>query len=218
MEYWNSQLTEKSWKLLQEIRKKYEFILIGGWATYLWTKQQKSKDTDIVVEINELQKLKNENLIKNERLKKYEIKSEEIDIDIYVSHFSTLSIPPEEIKNYTTETEGFKLACPEALLILKQGAEISRRNSIKGEKDKIDILSLLFLTNFDIKKYLQIIKKYFLANYKEELISIIKSFIDYSSLNLTAREFKLKKQGVLKKLSNNLHIQQYKSLNSNFEV
>ena len=40
-EFWNSLLTEKSWNLLIEIKKKYDFILIGGWAVYLLTRQQK---------------------------------------------------------------------------------------------------------------------------------------------------------------------------------
>ena len=68
MEYWNTLLTEKSWVLLQEIRKKYQFVLIGGWAIYLWARRQKSKDIDIVVSIDELQKLKQENLEKNDHL------------------------------------------------------------------------------------------------------------------------------------------------------
>ena len=89
--FWNSLLTEKSWKILQEFREKYDFILIGGWAVYLWAKRQKSKDIDIVVSIDELQKLKKENLVKNDRLKKYEIKTGEIDIDIYASYFSELA-------------------------------------------------------------------------------------------------------------------------------
>jgi len=48
-EFWNSLLTEKSWEILQELRKDYNFILIGGWAVYLLTKQKKSKDIDIVI-------------------------------------------------------------------------------------------------------------------------------------------------------------------------
>ena len=118
MEFWNSQLTEKSWEALQDLKKKYDFILIGGWAIYLWTKQQKSKDIDIVVSISELQKLKQENLSKNDSLRKYEIKIGEIDVDIYVSHFSKLIIPPEHIGNYISKIEGFSVISKEALLIL----------------------------------------------------------------------------------------------------
>lgn len=200
MEFWNSNLTEKSWILLQELRKKYNFILIGGWAVYLWIKQQKSKDIDIVVDLKELQILKKENLIKNDRLKKYEIKFNEIDIDIYVEHFSKLSIPVEDIKNYTSEIEGFHVISKEALVILKQGAEIERRNSIKGEKDKIDIFTLLFFSDFDFKKYYSILKKYSLKNYLIELTNLLKNFRDFQELNLSPREFKLKKQKILYEL------------------
>src|SRR3989344_179180 len=97
-EFWNSLLTEKSWNLLQELKKEHSFILIGGWAVYLFTKQQKSKDIDIVIDIKELQKFKSENLNKNDNLKKYEIKREDIDIDIYLEHYSRLAIPAEDIK------------------------------------------------------------------------------------------------------------------------
>jgi len=50
MEFWNNTLTEKSWKILQQLKKEnFDFVLIGGWAAYLWTKLHKSKDIDIVI-------------------------------------------------------------------------------------------------------------------------------------------------------------------------
>jgi len=197
MEFWNSQLTEKSWNILQELKNKYDFILIGGWAVYLWTRQQKSKDIDIVVDILELQKLKNEKLSKNNNLKKYEIKTQEIDIDIYVSHFSKLIIPPEDIRHYTSKIESFTVATREALLILKQGAYIDRKDSVKGEKDRIDIISLLFFSAIDFRYYKSILKKYNLEDYINNLASLLKNFRDYNALNLTPREFKLKKKKLL---------------------
>ncbi len=200
MEFWNSLLTEKSWRLLQELKKKYNFILIGGWAIYLWTKQQKSKDIDIVVDIKELQKLKKENLNKNDNLKKYEMKYEEIDIDIYVPYFSKLTIPTEDLKNYISKIEGFNVVSSEVLLILKQGVESQRKSSVKGEKDKIDIISLLFFSNIDFKKYKFIIEKYKLVNYIEKLINLVRNFTDYQPLNLNPREFKLKKEEIIKNL------------------
>ncbi len=200
MKFWNSLLTEKSWKILQDFGKKYDFILIGGWATYLWAKQQKSKDIDIVVEIKELQKLKAESLSKNDRLKKYEIKIEDIDIDIYVSHYSKLTIPPEDLKKYAKKIEGFKVLSPEALMILKQGAYEDRKNSLKGEKDLVDIMSLIFSSDFDFGNYKSILNKYSLSHYVENLIYLLSNFKDYDSLNLTPRDFKLKKVKLLKDL------------------
>ena len=133
MEYWNSMLTEKSWKILHEIRKQFNFVLIGGWAVYLWAKTHKSRDIAIVVDFQTLEKLKKDyGLRKNDHLKKYEIKQDEIDIDIYVPYYSKLAIPVEEIKS--AKIEGFDVAKPEFLLILKQGAEIERNESQKGER------------------------------------------------------------------------------------
>ncbi|MEK6892575.1 MAG: hypothetical protein AABX07_00045 [Nanoarchaeota archaeon] len=203
MEFWNNLLTEKSWEVLKEIRKKYHFILIGGWATYLWAKQQKSRDIDIVVDVKELQKLKEENLSKNDNLKKYEIKRGEIDIDIYVDYYSKLAIPAEDIKNYYSEVEGFNVIIPELLLILKQGALIDRENSAKGEKDKIDIISIILFSNVDYKKYYSILKKYHLENYLARLLHLLRNFKDFGRFNLTPKEFKVKKEkvvGILKSI------------------
>ncbi|MBU1199295.1 MAG: hypothetical protein KKF46_07320 [Nanoarchaeota archaeon] len=200
-EYWNSLLTEKSWKLLQEIKNKYEFILIGGWAAYLLAKQQKSKDIDIVIDIKQLEKLKKENLIKNDRLKKYEIKIEEIDIDIYVEYYSELTLPVQDIKNYAIKIQGYNVICPEALLILKQGAYKDREYSVKGEKDKIDIISIIFFTEIDLNKYNQILEKYNLGLYKKDLKKLLSGFKDYNVLGITPRELKLKKEQIIKKIN-----------------
>ena len=129
MDYWHNILTEKSWNVLQKIKQDFEFTLIGGWAVYLWTKGHKSKDVDIIVDFETLSQLKKKyDLRKNEKLKKYEIRIEEIDIDIYVPHYSGL-MPLEEVD--TEKVEGFTVAKPEYLLILKQGAELERKESEK---------------------------------------------------------------------------------------
>ena len=198
-EYWNSLLTEKSWQILQDLRREYNFILIGGWAVYLFTKQQKSKDIDIVVGINELEKLKGRGLGKNDNLKKYEIKKEEIDVDIYVEHYSKLAIPVEDIKNYTAKIEGFEVVKAELLILLKQAAFKSRENSIKGEKDKIDIVSLALFADIDLDLYIKIAKKYKLEEFVDELKKVINSFNDYHSLELTLQELKRMKNDFILK-------------------
>ncbi|MBW2991529.1 hypothetical protein KY348_07565 [Candidatus Woesearchaeota archaeon] len=199
-EYWNSLLTEKSWNLLHDIKRKYNFILIGGWAVYLLTHQQKSKDIDIVIGMKELEKLKQKNITKNDRLKKYELKIEEIDIDIYVEYYSQLAMPVEDIKQHVIKIQGYKIASPEILLILKQGAYNDRKNSVKGEKDKIDIISIIFFTDFDFGKYNELLKKYKLEAWQHEIKRIISSFKDYNALNMTPRELKKEKEQVLSKL------------------
>jgi len=203
MEFWNSTLTEKSWKMLLKLKgEKFEFIIIGGWAAYLWTNLHKSKDIDIVIkQFEDLAILKNDyDLIKNNNLKKYEIKMEEIDIDIYVPFFSKLAMPVDEIRKHITKIQGFEVVKPEVLLILKQGAEEDREKSVKGEKDRIDIITLLFYSDINFNEYFKLLKEYKLGHYYQRLKNILLNFKEIKYINMNPREFKLKKQGMLKML------------------
>src|SRR3989344_6276432 len=196
MEYWNDLITERSWKILQEIKGKSNFILIGGWANYLWTRKFKSKDIDIVIDFETLDKLKKEyNLRKNDVLKKYEIKIDEIDIDIYVPFYSNLTIPLEKLRK--TKIENFDVVKIEDLLILKQGATIDREYSEKGKKDILDILSSLFYCEIDFEDYLNRLKELKREEFYDRLTNIIKDFQGYNYFNLTPRELKLKKEKLL---------------------
>ena len=153
MEFWNDLSTQKSWETLKKLNKKIDFIVIGGWGIYLWTHAIKSKDIDILLtDWETLLKIKKwYEPKKNNRLKRYEIIISEIDVDIYVPHYSKMPIPCHHLTAMTTKREGFKVLKPEPLLILKQQAIQDRKNSIKGQKDRIDILSLLLanIINFD---------------------------------------------------------------------
>lgn len=201
MDYWHNILTEKSWKILQEIKEEFYFVLIGGWAVYLWAKTNKSKDIDIVIDFKTLSELKkSHDLRKNEKMKKYEIKKDEIDIDIYVKHYSKLAIPIEKIE--TEKIEGFSVAKIEYLLALKQGAELNRRDSLKGEKDRIDILSMVFNCSIDFALYYRILKQNNLLHFLDQLIRIVSEFSDGKYLGLNPRELKLKKKEILKMLKN----------------
>ncbi|PIU30319.1 hypothetical protein COT07_01420 [Candidatus Woesearchaeota archaeon CG07_land_8_20_14_0_80_44_23] len=201
MDYWNDAITEKSWKRLQSIKEKFKFTLIGGWAVYLWTRNMKSKDIDVIVNFEGLNYLKlHYDLRKNDNLKKYEIKTEDADIDVYVPHYSKLAIPVEEIGKHSSIIEGFRVANAEILLILKQNAELERRESEKGEKDRIDIMNLVLNGDVDFEKYSEAIEQYNLNALKSNLIKIIREFKDYKYLNLNPRELKIKKELILKKL------------------
>jgi hypothetical protein len=205
MEFWNETLTQKSWNLLLGLEKaEFKFVLIGGWAAYLWTKKHKSKDIDIVLEdIKEIDILKaNYDLRKNDNLRKYEIKMEEIDIDIYVPYYSRLAVPAEDIKKYSTLVQGIKVVVPEMLLLLKQGAELDRKDSIKGLKDRVDIMTLLCNCEIDFRKYREILGKYGKKHFMARLKEIINRFKDIKYLDLNPREFKLRKKKIVDALRN----------------
>ena len=196
MDYWHGILTEKSWKVLQELKGRFDFILIGGWATYLWARTHKSKDIDIIVGFPVLSKLKREyDLGKNDNLKKYEISIDEIDVDIYVPFYSELALPLEKVEHEMIE--GLKVAKLEYLLILKQAAEEERSHSEKGEKDRIDIISLLLNCDVNFKKYHALLEENGKAEYFKKLMQMVQNFMDYKYLNLSPRELKLKKRKIL---------------------
>ncbi len=203
MEFWNTLITQKSWEILQDLTKKpFHFILIGGWAAYMWTRLHKSKDIDIIIyDYESLEYLKTHfQLVKNDQLKKYEIKIEEIDIDIYVPFYSKLSLPIEEIKKYTTKIENITVIRQELLLILKQQAELDRMHSVKGQKDRIDIMAMLCFGPINFSQYFTLLEKYRLEHFYERLKKIIGGFTELKHLNLNPREFKKKKEELMRKL------------------
>jgi len=189
MEFWNSDITEESWNKLQEMRKDIDFILIGGWAIYLYTKMHKSKDIDIIVNYDVLRSLGSlGNVQKNDRLHKYEIRSGRFDIDVYLPGYSRLSLPAEEIlKVLNRRVEGFRVPTPEALVVLKLGAAEERLKSIKGEKDAIDILSMLFFSDFNPVLFKKIVDEHVDNEYVRLLLSILRAadrrVIAYLDLN-----------------------------------
>lgn len=149
-DYYRDQVTAKSWQMLQQLAKKYQFVLIGGWAVWLYTHQLKSKDIDLIVEFDQLEKLRQDfPLVKNERLKKYEVTEGEIQIDIYVPHYSRLGADVSEVTATAVNVGGFRVPPPGVLLSLKLAAYKNRAGSSKGRKDLIDIVSLLVLPQLD---------------------------------------------------------------------
>jgi len=196
MEFYHDLITEKSFKLLRDLRKKFKFILIGGWAVFLYVKALKSKDIDIIIDYDQLEGFRKEyEVFKNDRLKKYEIKIEEIDIDIYLPYFSQLGLKIEEIQNYCQSREGFKVPIPEILLILKIYTYEKRKGTNKGRKDLIDIFSLLKEGEINWTKYKELIEKYNFKNLNEEFKDLVSSQGAIPELNLFNHQIaKLKKE------------------------
>ncbi|MBI3577401.1 hypothetical protein HY086_05175 [Candidatus Gottesmanbacteria bacterium] len=144
MDFYNDLVTQKSWQTLQSLKKTLDFVVIGGWAVWLYTKALKSKDIDIIVDYDQLEKLRKLYPVsKNDRLKKYEARNEEVQIDIYLPHYSKIGIPVEDILKTTQSIDAFRVPAPDKLLALKLYVYSQRKLSAKGQKDRLDILSLL---------------------------------------------------------------------------
>lgn len=198
MNFYHNLITIKSWQALLDLKKKYQFILIGGWAVFLYTKALKSKDIDVVMEFEELEKMRDEFIVsKNERLRKYEARKEEIEIDIYVPFYSSPGIPAEEIKKFTTRIEGFEIPEKEALVLLKQKALLDRQDSLKGKKDLVDLISLFKLADFDWQKYKDLVRRYQLENQVENIIGIIRKTVKMEELDLNPHQMAKFKKVIL---------------------
>ncbi|MBU3925300.1 MAG: hypothetical protein V1732_04415 [Patescibacteria group bacterium] len=197
-EFYHDLITEKSFRILRDFKKEFDFILIGGWAVFLYAKALKSKDIDIILDYDQLEKIRQKfTLVKNERLKKYEIKIEEIDIDIYAPYFSDLGLPVEEIKKYYQSREGFHLPLAEILLILKVYAASQRKGTSKGRKDLIDIFSLILRGKIDWGKYKGFIKQYGLEYLSKELKNLVFSAGEIPELDLSAHRISRIKKEIL---------------------
>ena len=203
MKFWDDLVTDKAWKILIDLSKNFNILVIGGWAAYLLTKTLKSKDIDVVVDFETLNEFQLEfGLKKNIHLKKYEVIIDDVSVDIYVPYFSKLAIPIEDLKNFSTTIEGIKIVQAEVLLILKQQAESERRDSIKGLKDRVDILNILINSDVDFKKYNNLVKKYKLNEYPKKLKGIIQPAMkefDYLGVK-DLRKIKLMKRNLLNKI------------------
>ncbi len=202
-EFWDDLILDRSWNVLISLTKEIDFILIGGWAVYLHAKAIKSKDIDIIVDFENLEKIKlTRGLKKTDFLRKYETKINEISVDIYVPFYSRFSLSIEAINKNIVRIEGFKMPKPEVLLILKQQAELERKDSIKGQKDRIDILNLLLNSEINLKNYLAIAEKHGIENYVKRLKEIVRgarSEFYYLGIDDT-RKIKLIKEKILQQM------------------
>jgi hypothetical protein len=148
---WREDVVDRSWTILIHLRELCRLVLIGGWAVYFWTRKLKSRDVDLCVDQDnfyELQgELRKENVFvtRNPRLRKYEAKFGDVEVDIYTPFQSNLVVPVRALfeNRWFANIEGHDVAVPEVLLLLKSQAAKERWSSEKGLKDRVDLLSLL---------------------------------------------------------------------------
>jgi len=186
---------EKAWQVLGELKSLADFILIGGWGVYMWTKKLKSRDIDISIDQENFYKLQAEllqrdyALKRNVRLMKFEALIGDVEVDIYTPFMSNLVIPCSDIFNQGLYSmiERFKVATPEVLLLLKTQATQQRWHTEKGVKDRADIISLLKFADINRDMLEQMLKKY---DKQHTLRSVLKrtiseSRVEYKFLGLT---------------------------------
>jgi len=198
MAFYHNLITQKSWQALQELNKTTDFILIGGWAVYLYTRGIKSKDIDIIVNYDQLSGLEKEYILnKNNRLKKYEARKNEVQIDIYLPYFSNLGIPVEDLIEKENQLKGFRVLNVNYLFVLKVYSLSQRGRTPKGRKDFIDIISLWQTKNININNVVKIIDKYQLKKELQTFENFIKENVELPELNLSRHYYAKIKKDIL---------------------
>jgi hypothetical protein len=192
---WRDEIVEKSWQILGELKGLAEFVLIGGWGVYMWTRKLKSRDIDIYIDQENFYKLQSELLQKNYalkrnvRLKKFEAIIDDVEVDIYTPFMSNLAVPCLDVfnKKLYSLIERFNVVIPEVLLLLKAQAAQQRWHAEKGVKDRVDIISLLKFAGIKRDLLEQILSTYDKQHTLRDTIkrTILESRIEYKFLGLT---------------------------------
>jgi len=191
---WRDDVTDRSWTVLSHLRELSRFILIGGWAVYMWTRKLKSRDIDLCIDQDafyilqaQLQK-ENVPISRNPRLRKFEAKMGDVEVAIYTPFESNLIIPVKALfqNHWFAGIDQYDAALPEVLLLLKSQAARERWASEKGLKDRIDVLSLLLYSDWKPEIFMDLTRKFDPAShYVDVLLRTVKeSRVEYSYLGL----------------------------------
>jgi len=191
---WRDELIERSWQVLNDLKTFANFVVIGGWGVYFWTKRLKSRDIDLYVNQEAFYRLQVElqqrgyALKRNVRLQKFEALIGNVEVDVYTPFMCNLVIPCTSVLNEKLYSiiEGFNVAIPEVLLILKAQAARQRWHAEKGVKDRADIISLLQFADIKTDILRGLLDRYDKEHILLEVIrrAVTESRIEYRFLEL----------------------------------
>lgn len=198
---WREELIERSWLVLGDLKKFADFVVIGGWGVYFWAKKLKSRDIDVYINEENFYRLQSElqqrnlALKRNVRLRKFEAIILDVEVDIYTPFMCNLVVPCSDVfsDRLFSVIEGFKVAIPEVLLLLKAQALQQRWHSEKGVKDRADIISLLNFVDINASLLKKLLEKY---DKKRTLLGLIKRVIVESRMEYKFLGLMYEKEGV----------------------
>lgn len=202
MQYYHDLVTIKSWEELTNLKRQVKFVLIGGWATYLYSGALKSKDIDIVIDYDQLPIIEKQYpLFKNERLHKYEAVKEEVQIDIYLPYYSQIGIPVEDILKNPQSLEGFNVIDINLLFVSKIYTLSQRGRTPKGRKDLLDIISLFLSGKCNLELVRDYVSGYSLLNAVNLLLELLKESSKIPELNLNFHQFSKIKKSIIEQIA-----------------
>ena len=197
---WRDDIVDRSWTVLAHLRELSNFILIGGWAVYFWTRKLKSRDVDLCINQDNFYRLQSElqkenvYVSRNPRLRKYEAKLGDVEVDIYTPFQSNLIIPVASLfdKRWYTSIEAHDVALPEVLLFLKSQVTKERWASEKGVKDRVDLLALLLYSHWRPEFLKQLARNF---DPKMEILSVLARTVKESRVEYTYLDARYEREG-----------------------
>ena len=156
-----SERADASQEVLHRIAKEADFVLIGGWAVHAYTGLQRSLDIDIAVGYESIEYFRAYGMQKYEGMNVNYVTIEGITVDLFIPEFTDVDLPfPVSIilSNYV-KIDNIKVVRKELLLLLKLWGYFGN-DETKLNKDIIDVVSLLFYGNIDLKEIKRLIRRY----------------------------------------------------------
>jgi len=196
MQFWNEEQTKKSRELLNMLASSVDFVLIGGWAVYMYIRQQMSLDVDLAITYNSLEYFRKYGINDYKGMKVKCSIVNGVYVDLFIEDFSDKDLPVHVstiLKEYNI-IEGIKVVDKELLLLLKLWGYF-RADEQKIRKDMLDVLGLMLYGDIDLKKFKAYIDEYkvpkrrsvdVLLEYLDKEVQV-ENFIDISKKELNER-------------------------------
>lgn len=201
VELWRDDAIERSWRVLRRLHGVADFVVIGGWGVYFWARKLKSRDIDLYIDQDNFYRFQAESLKfgfplkRNPRLKKFEVVIEGAEVDIYTPFMCRLAVPCADVfkEGWISIIDGFRVATPEVLLLLKAQAARERWGAEKGMKDRIDLISLLAFADLKFDLLRRLCKKY---DTDGSLVEVIKRTLRESRMEYRSLGLSYEKEGI----------------------
>jgi hypothetical protein len=127
-------------------------VVIGGWATWLRTGGAKSHDIDLIVDWDELAEIGHHAEVEQSTARhagavKWRGTWDGVHLYLYVPHQSRLGtkleLRVERLRDHTETLDDHRVLTAPGQIAAKWAALVDRADSIRGEKDRDELLELL---------------------------------------------------------------------------
>ena len=176
-QFWNEEQTRRSRELLNNLSKEVDFVLIGGWAVFMYARQQMSLDVNIAIAYDSLEYFRRYGIedYKNARIK-YSI-IEGTYVDLFIEDFSDkdMPFPIKTVLDNHLNIEGIKVVDKELLLILKLWGYF-RADQQKIRKDILDVIALLLYGDINLERFRELVESYSIPRGRS--VNVLLEYID----------------------------------------